>query len=50
MLYYLVILREYFECNKYKKLYEEEKIKYENLKIWAENLIISNKELLDKFK
>lgn len=50
MLYYLAIIREYFECSKYKQLYEEEKQKYEDLKKWAENLISSNKELMDKIK
>ncbi len=49
MLYYLVVIRDYLECDKYKKLYEEEKQKYEDLKKWAENLISSNKELMDKF-
>ena len=50
MLYYLAIIREYFECDKYKKLYEEEKQKYQDLKTWAEKLISSNTELLDKVK
>ena len=50
MLYYLAIIREYFECDKYKKLYEEEKQKYQDLKTWAERLISSNKELLDQVK
>jgi len=50
MLYYLAIIREYLECDKYKKLYEEEKEKYEDLKSWAEKLILSNKELLDQIK
>ena len=39
MLYYLAIIREYFasKCSdKYKKLYEEEKQKYQDLKTWAE--------------
>ena len=50
MLYYLAIIREYFECDKYKKLYEEEKQKYEDLKTWAERLISSNQELLEQVK
>jgi hypothetical protein len=50
MLYYLAIIREYFECDKYKKLYEEEKQKYEDLKTWTEKLISSNTELLDQVK
>ena len=41
---------EYFSCDKYKKLYEEEKQKYEDLKSWADKLILSNKELLDQIK
>jgi hypothetical protein len=40
MLYYLAVIREYLECNKYKKLYEEEKQKYQDLKKWAEGLVI----------
>jgi len=40
MLYYLAVIREYLECNKYKKLYEEEKEKYQDLKKWAEGLVI----------
>jgi hypothetical protein len=53
MLYYLAIIREYFasKCSdKYKKLYEEEKQKYEDLKVWAEKLVSSNKDLLLQFK
>lgn len=50
MLYYLAIIKEYFECDKYKKLYEEEKQKYQDLKTWAEKLISSNAELLDQVK
>ncbi len=50
MLYYLAIIREYLECDKYKKLYEEEKTKYEDLKLWTEKLLSSNKELLDQIK
>ena len=41
---------EYFNCDKYKKLYEEEKQKYEDLKTWTEKLILSNTELLDQVK
>jgi hypothetical protein len=41
---------EYFNCDKYKKLYEEEKQKYQDLKLWTEKLLSSNKELLDKIK
>jgi phage terminase large subunit GpA-like protein len=37
-------------CSKYKKLYLEEKQKYEDLKRWAERLIASNTELLDMMK
>lgn len=50
MLYYLAIIREYLECDKYKKLYEEEKQKYEDLKIWTEKLLASNTELLEEVK
>ena len=50
MLYYLAVIREYFKCDKYKKLYEEEKQKYEDLKVWAEKLVSSNKDLLLHFK
>jgi len=50
MLYYLAVIREYLECDKYKKLYEEEKQKYEDLKTWTEKLISSNTELLDQVK
>ncbi len=50
MLYYLAINRDYLECDKYKKLYEEEKQKYEDLKSWTEKLLESNKELLDQIK
>ncbi len=39
MLYYLKVIREYFECDKYKKLYLEEKKKYEKLKKFTENFI-----------
>ena len=41
---------EYFNCDKYKKLYEEEKQKYQDLKTWTEKLILSNTELLDQVK
>ena len=41
---------EYLECDKYKKLYEEEKQKYKDLKTWTEKLILSNTELLDQVK
>lgn len=37
-------------CTKWKKLYLEEKKKYEDLKHWTEELIKSNSELLDKIK
>jgi hypothetical protein len=53
MLYYLAIIREYLasQCSdKYKKLYEEEKQKYQDLKTWTEKLISSNTELLDQVK
>lgn len=53
MLYYLAIAREFItsKCSdKYKKLYEEEKTKYEDLKLWTEKLISSNTELLDQIK
>ncbi len=39
MLYYLAVIREYLECNKYKKLYEVEKEKYEELKQLTEELV-----------
>jgi hypothetical protein len=41
---------EYFDCDKYKKLYEEEKQKYEDLKTWTEKLILSNNELFNTIK
>ena len=41
---------EYFNCDKYKKLYEEEKQKYEDLKTWTEKLILSNNELFNAIK
>ena len=53
MLYYLAIIREYLasQCSdKYKKLYEEEKQKYEDLKTWTEKLILSNNELFNAIK
>jgi len=37
-------------CSKYKKLYEEEKQKYEDLKTWTEKLILSNNELFNAIK
>ena len=43
MLYYLAVIREHLasKCSdKYKKLYEEEKQKYQDLKKWAEGLVI----------
>jgi len=39
MYYYLTVIKEYLECDKYKKLYEEEKDKYEQLKEFTEELI-----------
>ncbi len=39
MLYYLKVIREYFECDKYKKLYLEEKKKYEKLKKFSDDFI-----------
>jgi len=36
------------KCNKWKRLYLEEKKKYEDLKKWTEELLKSNTELLDK--
>lgn len=38
------------KCSKYKRLYFEEKKKYEDLKKWTEELLKSNQELLDKLK
>ena len=35
-------------CNKWKRLYLEEKKKYEDLKKWTEELLKSNSDLLDK--
>ena len=35
-------------CTKWKRLYLEEKKKYEDLKRWTEELLKSNSELLDK--
>jgi len=48
MLYYMAIIKDYFECNKYKKLYEEEKDKYEDLKNFTERLVLSNIQLMAK--
>ncbi len=45
MLYYLAIIRDYLECDKYKKLYQEEKQKYEDLKLWTEKLQPTKKTL-----
>ena len=39
MLYYMAVIREYFECGKYKRLYLEEKKKYEQLKKFSEEFI-----------
>ena len=51
MLYYLAIIREYFECDKYKKLYEEEKEKYEALKQLTEELVFHvNPDFLKDYK
>lgn len=38
------------KCSKWKRLYLEEKKKYEDLKKWTEELLKSNKELLEKIK
>ena len=35
-------------CSKWKRLYLEEKKKYEDLKKWSEDLLKNNKQLLDK--
>ena len=35
-------------CTKWKRLYIEEKKKYEDLKKWTEELLKSNSDLLDK--
>ena len=43
-------LLSYCNCDKWKKLYEDEHEKYIQLKEWTENLISSNKELMDKLK
>jgi hypothetical protein len=51
MLYYMTVIREYFECNKYKKLYLEEKQKYDQLKGFCEELIIRiNPDFIDELK
>jgi len=39
MIYYLAIIKDYFECNKYKRLYEEERDKYNQLKHFTEELL-----------
>ena len=39
MLYYLAVIREYFECDKYKKLYLEEKQKHEELRELVKDII-----------
>tara|TARA_R110000823_G_scaffold29439_1_gene85424 strand:- start:87 stop:254 length:168 start_codon:yes stop_codon:yes gene_type:complete len=41
---------EYFGCDKYKKLYEEEQEKYIQLKTWTERYIQSNNELIGLLK
>ncbi len=41
---------EYFGCDKYKKLYEEEQEKYIQLKTWTERYIQSNNELINVLK
>lgn len=38
------------KCSKWKRLYLEEKKKYEDLKKWTEELLKSNQELLEKIK
>ena len=48
MLYYMAIIKDYFECSKYKKLYEKEKDKYEDLKNFTEQLVLSNIQLMAK--
>lgn len=35
-------------CSKWKRLYLEEKKKYDDLKKWTEELLKSNSDLLDK--
>jgi hypothetical protein len=50
MLYYLAIIRDYLATKCNKKLYEEEKQKYEDLKTWTEKLILSNNELFNAFQ
>jgi hypothetical protein len=35
----MTVIREYFECGKYKRLYLEEKKKYEQLKEFTEYFI-----------
>jgi len=51
MLYYLAVIREYFECDKYKRLYLEEKKKYEQLKEFTEELIYRvNPDILNDLK
>ena len=35
-------------CSKWKRLYLEEKQKYEDLKKWTEEILKSNQDLLDK--
>ena len=54
MLYYLDKIIDYFNCDKYKKLYEEEKQKYKDLKTcylkYEEKVISSNKEILEQVK
>ena len=39
MLYYMAVIKEYFECGKYKKLYLEEKQKHEELRELVKELI-----------
>ena len=53
MLYYLAVIREHLasKCSdKYKRLYEEEKQKYQDLKRWTEGLILSNQDFFKHIK
>lgn len=43
-------IKEYFGCDKYKKLYEEEKQKYQDLKRWTEGLVLSNQDFFKHIK
>jgi len=48
--YFLSLVKEFLECDRYKKLYSEEVRKYEDLKLWTEKVLSSNKELMEQLQ